>query len=125
MTIKSIYLYFFEFWSSVSRRPSPYRWGSRPLPLGVHSSGVPFGAFFIPRQNSSVSNLQTWLSKTWLSKIDTVDWQNPAPVPGSEPGSGSGPLVAAARCAAAISGPGPDPDPDPGPGPGSEHYYFF
>ena len=38
-----------------------------------------------------LSNLQTWLSKTWLSKIDTVDWQNPAPVPGSGPGSGPGP----------------------------------
>ena len=51
---------------------------------------------------SNIWEVQTWLSKTWLilnhlSKIDTVDWQNPAPVPGSGPGSGSGPFVAAAR----------------------------
>ena len=63
---------------------------------------------------SPFRGLQTWLSKTWLSKIDTVDWQNPAPVPGSGPG----PSVAASRCAAAISGPGPGPGPDPGTGAG-------
>ena len=61
---------------------------------------------------------QTWLSKTWLSKIDTVDWQNPAPVPGSGPGSGPGPEMAAAQRAAATHGPDPDPGPDPGTGAG-------
>ena len=79
-----------------------------------HWSSLLFIQHKISNLSTMVSNLQTWLSKTWLSKIDTVDWQNPAPVPGSGPGSGSGPCVAAARCAAAISGPGPDPGPDPG-----------
>ena len=39
----------------------------------------------------------TWLSKTWLSKIDTVDWQNPTPVPGLGPGSGPEPEMEAAQ----------------------------
>ena len=52
----------------------------------------------------------------------TVDWQNLAPVPGTEPGSGSGlgPFVAAApqRGVAILNDLGPDPGPDPGTGAG-------
>ena len=63
-------------------------------------------------------DLQAWSSKTWLSKIDTVDWQNPAPVPGSGPRSRPGPATAAAQRTVATNGPDPDPGPDPGTGAG-------
>ena len=44
----------------------------------------------------------------------TVDWQNPAPVPGSGPGPFKG--AAPQGGAAAIDGPGPGPDPGTGAG---------